>query len=117
IGGLSEFRPAAIGAVRFQDFTSANGLADVAITALAEDRDGNLWIGTEAGGAMKLTLNGFTSYGETDGLGGIRIGSIFENRAGELCGISGGGFISRLGRREVSAGPTPLPKRIYRRGC
>jgi hypothetical protein len=37
---------------------------------------------------MKLALNGFTSYTETDGLDGTRIASIIENQSGQLCVIS-----------------------------
>ena len=37
-------------------FTAANGLSDKAVTAFAEDGDGNLWIGTDSGGAMKISI-------------------------------------------------------------
>ena len=71
-------------------YTTAQGLSDNAITALTEDSDGNLWIGSDSGGAMKLSRGGFTTYREADGLNGVRIGSIIEDQAGELCVISGG---------------------------
>src|SRR5262249_388340 len=53
--------------------------------AAAEDGDGNLWIGTESSGAMKIARNGFTTYTLADGLNAFRIGSILEDRAGRLC--------------------------------
>jgi ligand-binding sensor domain-containing protein len=59
--------------------------------AMLEDR-----MGTSFGGAMRLAANGFASYKESDGLGGIAIGSIFENRAGELCVITGNRNLNRL---------------------
>jgi ligand-binding sensor domain-containing protein len=45
--GLSKLAPAS--GKTFQGYTPANNLSDVAIHSLAEDHDGNLWIGTEAG--------------------------------------------------------------------
>ena len=53
------------------------------VQTLAEDRDGNLWIGTD-NGAIKLARNGFTTYTEADGLGASRVSALFESRAGEL---------------------------------
>src|SRR6185295_7866390 len=58
-------------------------LSKVFVQALAEDRDGNLWIGTN-NGAFKLARNGFTTYTEDDGLGDSRVSSLFESRAGDL---------------------------------
>jgi len=71
-----------------RSYTSEQGLSDYGILALAEDRDGNLWIGTESGGAIKLARSGFTSYNEADGLSNTRIASIIEDQAGELCVMS-----------------------------
>ena len=59
------------------------GLSKLFVQTLAEDRDGNLWIGTD-NGALKLARNGFTTYTQADGLGESRISSLFESRAGEL---------------------------------
>ena len=110
IEGLSEFLAAdGDGGGRLHVYTSANGLSDVAINALCEDRAGNLWIGTEAGGAMKLAVNGFTTYEKADGLGGTRIGSIFENRARELC-VFANESISKFEQRTFTAVPLTLPK-------
>ncbi|MEK6324055.1 MAG: two-component regulator propeller domain-containing protein [Acidobacteriota bacterium] len=99
---------------RFQSYTTANGLIEEAIVALGEDRNGNLWIGTESSGAMKLAVNGFTTYLEGDGLGHTRIGSILEDRADELCAVSGGdirnGFINRFDRRKFAAVRLALPR-------
>jgi ligand-binding sensor domain-containing protein/signal transduction histidine kinase len=110
--GLNEFRPAAGDRGRaFVSYTLANNLSDMTVRAMAEDRDGNLWMGTESGGAMKLARNGFTSYGEEDGLGGNRIGSIFEGRGRELCVIAGHD-INRFDGGRFTAVPLRLPKGI-----
>lgn len=68
---------------RFHAFSTRNGLSYFDVTALAEDAAGNLWLGTNAAGAMKLALNGLTAYGERDGL--RQISQVFNDRAGNLC--------------------------------
>lgn len=111
--GLYESLPAPTGnGLRFVGYNSANGLSDPNVASLAEDREGNLWIGSESGGAMKLPANGFTTFDKTDGLGGIRISSIFESRAGELCAISGEGHINRFDGERFTALGLTLPKSI-----
>jgi ligand-binding sensor domain-containing protein/signal transduction histidine kinase len=72
-----------------QSYDRTSGLSDIEITALYQDRDGNLWIGSDSGGAMRLAANGLATYGEEDGVRGVRIASIFENLSRELCVISG----------------------------
>ena len=75
-------------------YTAKNGLCD-GTGSLVEDKDGNLWVGSDCG-AQKIARYGFTTYGETDGLGSHFINSIFENAAGEL-------FVSTKGNgRDVS---------------
>src|SRR5262249_31740059 len=84
--GLSELIPAQNqDRDRFRSYTAANGFSDSAPTSIAEDRAHNLWIGTGYGGAIRLAADGFTSYYQSDGLGGVEIASIFDDRAGELC--------------------------------
>jgi signal transduction histidine kinase/sugar lactone lactonase YvrE len=66
-------------------FGTEAGLSQNEVLALAEDLHGNLWIGTEAGGLMRLARGGLTSYAEAEGLENPRIASIFETAAGRLC--------------------------------
>jgi PAS domain S-box-containing protein len=51
--------------------------------ALTEDREGNLWLSSNSGGALKITKQGWTTYGEPEGLG-ASVTSIFETQAGDL---------------------------------
>ncbi len=81
--GLIEFFPSAPDGHAFRVYTTRNGLSYFDITALSEDAGGNLWLGTNNAGAMKFALNGFTSYGERDGL--RQAGTVFSDRAGNLC--------------------------------
>ena len=83
--GLSQFSLAALpDGGHFINYTREHGLSDAGIRAIAEDRDGNLWLGSESGGAMKIARGGFISYSEADGLEHSRIAAIGEDRDGEL---------------------------------
>ena len=81
--GLAEFFPTADDQHHFRSYTARNGLTDYNITALNEDLGGNLWLGTYAAGAMKLTRGGFTTYGRQDGI--ETLNAILEDGAGNLC--------------------------------
>ena len=80
--GLVEFlRGSSTGGSRFAAYTRRHGLTHQEIGAMAEDAGGNLWLGTSSG-AMKLTRNGFITYGRDDGVAaGIRA---FEDATGQL---------------------------------
>ncbi|HVF91069.1 MAG TPA: two-component regulator propeller domain-containing protein [Blastocatellia bacterium] len=114
--GLNKLEGADDGGVRVKSYTSSNSLSDAFVLSMAEDHDGNLWIGTDTGGVMKLVFNGFTTYGEAEGLGETRIASIFEDRAGTLRMISSNGSINSFDGRKFSAAPLTLPKGIKYRG-
>ena len=83
--GLSEFSPDPLpDGTHFINYTRAHGLSGAGITSVAEDQDGNLWVGSESSGAMKITRRGFTSYSEADGLELSRIAALGADRSGEL---------------------------------
>jgi ligand-binding sensor domain-containing protein/two-component sensor histidine kinase len=81
--GLVEFFPNANEEGRFRSYSTANGLTDPEISAVAEDLGGNLWLGTQRAGAMKLTRGGFITYGEHHAIN--HINALFEDGAGHLC--------------------------------
>ena len=67
-----------------RNYTRAvGGLHDIG--GVTEDRNGDLWVAT-GNGAARLARDGFTSFGEEDGLALPANGDLFTNRAGELCG-------------------------------
>ncbi len=81
--GLAEFSPNPLpDGGHFINYTREHGLSDTSVRAIAEDNAGNLWVGSESGGAMKITRRGFTSYSETDGLEYSRIAALGEDRDG-----------------------------------
>src|SRR5262249_16519971 len=88
-GGLSEFSDAADGRAKFVNYTVANGLSENGVFKLAEDRDGNLWLGTFLGGVMRIARPGLVTYGEADGYRANDFYCIFESLAGELIIVSG----------------------------
>jgi signal transduction histidine kinase/ligand-binding sensor domain-containing protein len=85
-GGLFEFD-----GKTFRRYGKAQGLTSEHLESMAEDSEGNFWLGC-GDGAMKIVRNGFTTFGEADGL---RHGAnaIFENQAGELCFITQRGMV------------------------
>ena len=68
---------------RFRIYTPRNGLTFREITALNEDMSGNLWLGTNVTGAMKLERHGFLTYDEQDGI--ATVNAIFGDQAGGVC--------------------------------
>ncbi len=59
------------------------------VLALAEDAAGNVWVGGETTGALRIAARGFTSYDERDGLAGSSIASIGESPGGGLVVVVG----------------------------
>ncbi|MDP8980218.1 MAG: ATP-binding protein [Acidobacteriota bacterium] len=70
-------------------YTNVNGVVDTNHQAIVEDVAGNLWIGCESRGAIRIAHGGFVSFDRPDGLAGTRIASLFEDRAGELLALTG----------------------------
>ena len=85
--GLAELiREPESAAVRFRVYTRRHGLTHHAPNTMAEDAAGNLWLATEATGAMRLARNGFTTWSTDDGVvAGVRL---VEDRKGELYTIA-----------------------------
>jgi ligand-binding sensor domain-containing protein len=67
-------------------FNETNGLSHVDIAALATDCEGNLWMGTDGGGAMRLSPHDFVTFTSADGLSIARHGqpTLFRDRSGEV---------------------------------
>jgi ligand-binding sensor domain-containing protein/two-component sensor histidine kinase len=87
--GLIRLIPTADGRdFRFRVYAKPHGLSHDEITSLAEDRNGNLWVGVF--GAAKIARSGITAFGEADGLS-FYPNSILKNQAGELLVMEVGG--------------------------
>ena len=88
---------------RLQNYAAAQGLAGKDIRTLTEDGQSSLWLGTEDDGAARIYRNGFTLYGEADGLGPV-ISSIIKTPASDFY-VTGGDYrLSRFdGKRFITA--------------
>jgi signal transduction histidine kinase/streptogramin lyase len=85
--GIKRWRPDRRPAV-LQVLTRANGLIDRWVLALAKDRAGNMWAGTEGAGVMKILPTGFTTFREPDGLASDRVESALTDRAGTVLAVT-----------------------------
>ncbi len=73
----------------FERYSTKNGLPGYeGISALGEDRAGNLWMGAQ--GAIRLAKGGFRTYTRQDGLDTENVRSILETPDGQLCAITSG---------------------------
>lgn len=105
-GGVTEFD-----GERFRSYGKTQGVMERA-DKLAFDTDGNLWVGSNSEGAMRIARNGFLSYLGADGLSSEDVISGFEGQSGELYFISDKWLINRFdGTRFISVRPL-LPKQI-----
>src|SRR5450432_2678184 len=80
--------------LRFTVFDSGNTpqLKSNQVNTLLEDRQGDLWIGTEGGGLTRLRQGVFFTYTESDGLSSNVIAALSTDQEGNLwIGTDGGG--------------------------
>jgi signal transduction histidine kinase/ligand-binding sensor domain-containing protein len=54
----------------------------LSVTSLIFDRDGNLWVGTDAKGLFRIDGDTVEHYGHTEGLSGDSVWALFEDREG-----------------------------------
>ena len=74
---------------RFVQLTEAEGLPSSLPRQLAEDRAGNLWIGTFDSGALRLASTGFTAFDREDGLLFSRSAAILEEQGAGVLVVAG----------------------------
>ena len=93
-------------------YTERHGLANETVNAVAEDRAGNVWIGTDAGGVARLTRNGFVSFSEADGLRHDYVTSISQSRAGRVRAGGGWPVLNEFDGKRFTSGWFSIPGRV-----
>lgn len=110
--GLMRFIPAANGRdFQFRSYAQPHGLSYQEVQSLAEDRNGNLWLGMSNGGAIKIARSGITAFTEPDGFRSPR--AIFQDRAANLFVMDSpneGVSINRYDKERFTAIRPKLPK-------
>jgi len=87
-GGLARMRHG-----KMETFTSANGLSSNLVLSVFEDREGSMWIGTEAGGLNLLKSKKFNTYTTREGLPNDLVKAIYQDPQGGIwIGSNGGGL-------------------------
>jgi signal transduction histidine kinase/ligand-binding sensor domain-containing protein len=79
----------------FLHFGIAQGLGSNTVYGLLEDRNGNLWFGTDVGGVCRYDGNSMQRFTEKEGLGSNYVVYILEDKSGDLWFCTLGGGISR----------------------
>ncbi len=97
-GGIAILRPDQI----IETITSIDGLSLRAITGLAEDDDGGIWVasGRDFPGAFRYYRDRWRRYGPSDGLDAPRVHRIAKDRGGQLWFL---GLARRIGEPEPGA--------------
>jgi diguanylate cyclase (GGDEF)-like protein len=85
--------------VRFTVFSRRNtpAFTDHNVQAMSVGRDGSLWIGTRAGGAVRYRDGAFTRFGASNGLQSERILAFAAAPDGAMFIGTNGGGVSRVG--------------------
>jgi ligand-binding sensor domain-containing protein/serine phosphatase RsbU (regulator of sigma subunit) len=68
----------------WRTYDASNGLNNVTVYHLLEDRDGNIWIGTVGGGISRYDGHSFRNFTVEDGLAGDWIHGLLEDRNGNI---------------------------------
>lgn len=75
----------------FHNFSVEDGLAQAQVLSMCQDHNGNMWFGTNGGGASRYDGNKFTTYNENDSLSNNVVFSIAELKNQKLFfGTNGG---------------------------
>ena len=77
-------------------YTMRDGLSSLAVSAVYEDRENNVWIGTSNAGLNRLQHDKFTVYTTKDGLPKARVQSIYQDRQGVLWFATAGGTLTQF---------------------
>jgi ligand-binding sensor domain-containing protein len=69
---------------RFECYRSSDGLGSDFVLSITEDREGGMWVGTEAGGLNLLRRGRFLTYSTNMGLSNPLVRAVFQDRSGTI---------------------------------
>ena len=88
-------------------FTTEDGLANNAVVSIEEDKEGNLWFGTQSG-LSKYNGNTFTNFGKKNGLQLDHISNILIDKTGSIW-IGAWGGVTHFNGVTFTDFPLPNP--------
>ncbi len=90
----------------YRQLSLREGLPQSQVSALHLDRQGFLWVGTNAGGVARLGANGFQTFGAAQGLMARQVSSMWEDADGTLIVASRDEGLSAIRGNRVANFPT-----------
>lgn len=93
------------GNVRSQVYTMAQGLSHNDISALAQDREDNLWVGTNGGGVCQLLGERIVSFTQAEGLPDPYVWRVIEDHDGSIYASTSTGGVVEI--RDEKVIPVP----------
>lgn len=100
-----------VGADGLRKLDERNGLGSHRLSALLEDREGNLWIGTYGRGLLRLDRYGFVSFGRSEGLATENASSIIPDGHGGVLVVGSPASAFVHVRRDQGLEAVPIPIR------
>jgi ligand-binding sensor domain-containing protein/signal transduction histidine kinase len=90
------------GISNFTNFNSDDGLALDGVNCSMIDNTGNLWFGTQGGGASRYDGKSFTTFTTTQGLIDNSVTCLFQDKAGNIWFGSQGGGVSKYDGKSLT---------------
>jgi diguanylate cyclase (GGDEF)-like protein len=91
----------------FRAYRQAEGLKNLAVNALATDRSGFLWLGTE-NGAYRFLGSGFQRFGPGEGIADVDVRAVVVDPNGIVWAGTGENLYRLDGKRFVAAASSPI---------
>lgn len=96
---------------RVRAYAAAQGLGG-RVNAVAEDRERNVWVGTQSSGAAKIARGGFVSYTEAEGLGSAEVVQMYECPGGLVCVVTAKWTLNWYDGEKFASVRLNLPARV-----
>src|SRR6185436_9431329 len=93
-------------------FDAGDSIPPVDITSILQDKDGSVWFGTVASGAIRLRDGSATTFGKHQGVSADIVRALLQDRAGRFfVGLEGAGLVVRAPDGTFKTDPALEPLR------